>query len=174
LVVIDQDATFYPPAAAAAGIPLDQIIIVRPACRADGLWAADQALRSPAVSVVWGPLTTIDDREARRLQLAAETGGTLGLWLRPPAALHEPSWADVRWFVRGLGIVDASRSTSRRRLESRLVRCRGGQSGASVTLEIDSSGCVHHVPNERKTAAVPLVAQLAHPTPTNRPARRLA
>lgn len=166
LVVIDIDGSFYPLAAVAAGIPLDRIIIVRPTSLADGLWAADQALRNPAVSAVWGRLPTLDDRQARRLQLAAETGRTLGLWLRPGRALSEPSWAEVRWFVHGLETEHSMETGggSSRYLETRLVRCRGGRSGTSVTLEIDSSGKVHHVPSKRKTAAVPLVAQLADPT----------
>jgi hypothetical protein len=39
------------------------------------------------------------DREFRRLQLAAETGGTLGLLVRPAQARDEPSWADLRLLV---------------------------------------------------------------------------
>ncbi|XZE53753.1 ImuA family protein [Planctomycetaceae bacterium SH139] len=188
MVILDLAGTFYPPAAAAAGIPTERMIVVRPANRADALWAADQALRNPAVTVVWGHLERLDDREARRLQLAAELGNTLGLWLRPRVALNEPSWAEVRWHVRSLpgnkltanhfssgGETSWPPVTIQRRLEARLVRCRGGRSGASVVLDIDSGGRVHHASNDQQTAALPLVAQLARPTSDRQqPQRRLA
>ena len=72
LVVIDNEGTFYPAIALAAGIPLSQIVVVRPPSMADAFWAADQALRCPAVTAVWGRFSHLDDRQARRLQLAAD------------------------------------------------------------------------------------------------------
>ena len=174
LVVLDLAGTFYPPAALALGLEAGRIIVLRPANRADGLWAIDQALRSPAVAAVWGRLDSLDDREARRLQLAAEVGNTLGLWTRPQAALRAPSWAETRWLVRGLG-GGAEEEQSQRRLEVRLVRCRGGQTGRKFVLEIDSRGRVRDASSHNETAAMPLVAQLANPAVARqRPQRRLA
>src|SRR6476469_4976749 len=40
---------FYPPAAAAWGIDLSQMLVLRPDSDADALWALDQALRCPGV-----------------------------------------------------------------------------------------------------------------------------
>ncbi|WP_164100716.1 ImuA family protein [Candidatus Laterigemmans baculatus] len=201
LVVIDGSETsrgsgaFYPPAAIAAGIPADQIIVVRVAGRSDFVWAADQALRSPAVAVVWGFLETLDDRDARRLQLAAETGRTTAMFVRPQAALREPSWAEVRWHVRGIPTPSPDqpleqaaqepasrrwraeeRGSGDRRLRARLVRCRGGRAGGSVILRIDAAGRLHHdtASNARHSAALPLVAQLAHPAAAQRAVRRRA
>lgn len=198
LVVIDGGESmrgggaFYPPAAIAAGIPAEQIIVVRVSERGDFVWAADQALRSPAVAVVWGFLERLDDRDARRLQLAAETGRSTAMFLRPRAALREPSWAEVRWHVRGIPGASRQRLETRRletrrfedrgsgdrRLQARLVRCRGGRSGGSVILQIDSAGRLHHEhensSNSRQAAALPLVAQLAHPAAANRALRRRA
>lgn len=178
---------FYPPAAIAAGIPAEQIILVRVSGRSDFVWAADQALRSPAVAVVWGFLETLDDRDARRLQLAAETGRSTAMFVRPKRALREPSWAEVRWHVRGLPATpghdagvrrfeEGERDLGERRLQARLVRCRGGRSGGSVILRIDSAGRLHHetASNSRQAAALPLVAQLAHPAAANRALRRRA
>jgi hypothetical protein len=96
LVVIDRQQTFYPPAAAAWGIDLNRLIVVRPRSARDELWAAVQSLRSPAVAAVWGMIDRLDGRAFRRLQLAAQAGRTLGLLLRPPSARGQPSWADVR------------------------------------------------------------------------------
>lgn len=78
-VIVDWRQQFYPPAAAALGLDLKRIVIVRPTTLADRLWAIDQALRSPAIVAVIVEIEQLDDRAARRLQLAAESGGSLGL-----------------------------------------------------------------------------------------------
>ncbi|MEX2310623.1 MAG: hypothetical protein WD738_23855 [Pirellulales bacterium] len=96
LVVLDRRQTFYPPAAAAWGIDLNRLIIVRPQSARDELWAAVQALSSPAVAAVWAMIDRLDSRAFRRLQLAAQAGRTLGLLLRPAYVRSQPSWADVR------------------------------------------------------------------------------
>lgn len=167
LVVIDCQGSFYPAIALAAGIPLSQIVLIRPQNLTDAFWAADQALRCPAVTAVWSRFSQIDDRQARRLQLAAEQGNTLGLWVLPREALAQPSWADIRWYVRGLtaDTQAPAQNPSDRQLEVHLTRCRGGRSGQRIMLRIDSLGQIHHVHHDRKTAALPLVAQLANPTP---------
>jgi protein ImuA len=95
-------ATFYSPAAAAWGIDLSRLLILRPANEADALWALDQALRCPGVGAVWATCDRLDVRDFRRLQLAAETGGTLGLLLRPDRLRGQPTWADVQWRVSPL------------------------------------------------------------------------
>jgi hypothetical protein len=101
-VVIDGRRDFYPPAAAALGIPLEQTVVVRPAKARDALWAWEQSLRSGAVAVALGWVETLNDRAFRRLQLAAETGGSLGFLLRPASCRAAPSWAEVRLLVRAL------------------------------------------------------------------------
>jgi len=90
---------FYPPAAAAWGIELSRLILLRPANQQDALWALDQALRCPGVGAVWAACDRLDVRALRRLQLAAETGGTLGLLFRPDRLQGQPTWADVQWRV---------------------------------------------------------------------------
>lgn len=75
---IDTAGDFYPPAAAQLGVPLDRLLIIRAPHGSDALWAAEQALRCPAVAAVVLPIRTVADRAARRLQLAAEIGGGLG------------------------------------------------------------------------------------------------
>lgn len=102
LVVIDPQRTYYPPAAAALGIELERMIVVQPRCNADHAWALDQALRCAGVSaaLAWPPCW--DDHIFRRLQLAAESSGALGLLIRSEACCHQPSWADVRLLVEPL------------------------------------------------------------------------
>ncbi len=99
LVVVDPRQEFYPPAAAAMGISLEQMIVLQTTDWQDQLWATEQALRCPSVAAVWGWFDVIDDRWFRRLQLSAESSGCLGLLLQPLSAARAPSWAEVQWLV---------------------------------------------------------------------------
>ncbi len=100
---IDVRGELYPPAAAALGVELDRLLIVRPpggARGGAGLWAAEALLGSGAFAAVVmddpeGPPSRGAEVGLRRLVAAAEQGGTVGLWLslpgavlRPPAALR--------------------------------------------------------------------------------------
>ena len=169
LVVLDRRREFYPPAAVVWGLELSQLLIVRPREKADKLWAWDQALRCPAVAAVWGSLRELDGRAFRRLQLAAEQGRGLGLLLRPAAARDQPSWADVRLFVQPLAgeaagqssrhtpcAVNGTRSVpatmTGRRLRVQVLRCRRGQAGAEVELELDEAlGTIREAPRREMT-----------------------
>ena len=126
VVVLDRTGEFYPLAAVAQGIEPARLIVVHPANKADHIWALDQALRCPAVAAVvaWPESLDgkLDGRTFRRLQLAAEQGGGLGLLIRPESVRGQPSWADVRLLVEPL----PSTSSYGRRMRVVLLRCRGG------------------------------------------------
>ena len=102
LVWIDPAGTFYPPAALrglgpTAG-PLD---VLRPG-RADLAWATAECLRCRQVRAVVALWMHRPTRvEVRRLQLAAEHGGGVGLLLRPnlPGAGANVYAAATRWLV---------------------------------------------------------------------------
>lgn len=159
LVVIDPLNQFFPPAAAAIGINLDNLIVLRTgsqsprntgststtetitgkatASHQDLLWAVDQSLRCPAVAAVWGPLE-IDERWFRRFQLSAESSGCLGLFLQPPAATKRPSWADVQWLV---GMRNSSPTNNlpqhSQLVRLQLTRCRGTHTGKTINVAIN-------------------------------------
>jgi hypothetical protein len=161
LVVIDRERTFYPPAAAAWGINLARLIIVRPRTARDALWAAVQSLRSPAVAATWTTADRLDPREFRRLQLAAREGHTLGLVVRPACVRGQLSWADVQIAVDGMpsnldGTPRASgdgRAT--RGVNIYITRLRGGRPGGQVTLEIDdSTPIVREMKEGRRLSAI--------------------
>jgi hypothetical protein len=192
VVVIDRRQMFYPPAAAAWGIDLDRLIVVQPRSGREELWAAVQSLRSPVVAAVWAAIERIDDRAFRRLQLAAESGRTLGLLLRPADARGQPSWADVRLFAKSMEQGAGSRElllaprsvlpACYRRVHVRVLRCHGGRPGSSACLEIDdaahairevNSGMsrliypavpANTVSANHDTHSLPVVAELADPT----------
>ena len=147
LVILDQQGEFYPPAALAAGMAPERLLLVRPADAAEALWAVEQALRCSAVGAVLAWPARLAGRPFRRLQLAAEAGGGLGLLVRPPAAADEPSWAEVRLQVAPLPSEGECRG---RRLRIAVARCRGGNAGEAVEVEIHD-----------ETLAVSLVPRLA-------------
>src|SRR6266540_2348938 len=101
---VDGRGELYPPAAAARGVDLGRLLVVRPPMTASGspppgaeapwrsaLWASEALLASGAFAAVVMdvplPLTGAlagADAVARRLQAAAERGGAVGLWLARP------------------------------------------------------------------------------------------
>ncbi len=136
-IVVDWRQQFYPPAAAAMGLDLKRIIIVRPTTLADRLWAIDQALRSPSIVAVIAEIEQLDDHAARRLQLAAESGGGLGLLIRSSQRQH-PSWAEIQWLVRPL-VQSANAPMAHRPLQLELLRVRGGQHGSRVNIQVNAT-----------------------------------
>ena len=142
---------FYPPAAAALGIELDNLVVVHPTRPADYDWAWSQSLHCSAVAAVVGWPEKLDSREFRRWQLAAETSGSLGLLVRSSRAAGEPHWADVRLLVQSLS------TAAERRMKVELLRCRGRQASRSVELELDD-----------ETHTLHLAAELAPATPVRR------
>jgi protein ImuA len=131
---VDGRGELYPPAAAARGVDLARLLLVRPlrdpACEASpprgagarpgeagaagamraGLWAAEALLASGAFAAVAvdvpipGALRGAD-AVARRLQAAAEKGGAVGLWLGGGNGLRLPAAVRVELAVEGERIV---------------------------------------------------------------------
>ena|SRR5690242_9287527 len=113
----------FPAAWIAAGVDLRFLQIVQ-AGEHDAMWAAEQCLRSAACAAVLCWPRQADTATLRRLQLAAETGQTIGFLLRPSAAAAQASMAAVR-----IGI-----ETGPMRLC--VLKCRGGNPPAqAVALE---------------------------------------
>lgn len=151
--VIDRGRKFYPPAAAAWGIDLATTLIIRPKNHSDELWAIDQALRSRQLTAVIAWPETVDSYAFRRLQLAVEESGTLGLLVRDAAARREPTWAHVRMLIdsrEAAGATSTAKesianeatangSTAKEawQLHVELLRCRGGFARGDLHLQID-------------------------------------
>jgi hypothetical protein len=136
LVVIDRRRTFYPLAAAACGVDL-RLLLVRPQNDRDEAWAIDQALRSGGANAVLAWPDKLDDHLFRRLQLAAEAGDTLGLFLRPSRAIAEPSWAELRWLVEPLPSLPSRAAGVSRRVQLTLLRAPGRSALAAQRLALN-------------------------------------
>lgn len=120
IIIVDPSGTFHAAGAIACGILPQRMVVCRPNNRRDSVWAIDQALRCSSVAAVWCALPwNFDDRDARRLQLAAEEGRTPGLFVLPSSARTRPSFAAVRWHVAAVP-VDASRLSADQRVAAGL------------------------------------------------------
>lgn len=186
VVVFDEPRQFYPPAAAALGLDLEKLILVRPGRPADTLWALDQVLRCPGVAAAWAPLERLGERDFRRLQLAAESGDCLGMLLRPARVRGQPSWAHVQLLVEAChqeltpppGTEVWQDGCGWRRLRVRRTRGRpaavavGEGRLPSVELEIDeTSGIVRSTSRGHETHPLHLAPSLASPAVPRRSAR---
>jgi hypothetical protein len=145
LVIADRNRQFYPPAAAAMGVDLGNVVVIRPPeeksphdRRYDNefFWAIDQALGCSAVAAVWGAVDQVGERWFRRFQLSAEASGTMGLFVRPASAIGQPGWSEVQWHVAAKRSHVTAAATQC--VDLKLARCRGGQSGKRIGLKIDT------------------------------------
>jgi protein ImuA len=128
----------YGPGLDCLGLPMERLILVRVPRPIDALWAFEEALKSPGVVIVIAELPqggdAADFTVTRRLTLAAQAGGGLGLLLR-----HRPlpiaTAATTRWQVAaapstpdrfgGLGHItfDLSLNRNRRGRCGRFIVC---------------------------------------------------
>src|SRR5262245_26468545 len=185
VVFLDRERQVYPPAVVAAGIDAERLIVVHPETEADELWAADQALRSRAAGAVWLWRERLRQHDFRRLRLAAECGGAIGVLLRPARVLGQTTWADVQLVVRPreaedrgqktedravgrLSSVFCPLSSTSRRLQVEVTRCRGHGDPQIVEVELDDvSGALRAVgPHETLRVSVP--PRLADPAASRR------
>jgi len=116
----------YAPALIQWKLPLKYLLIVQTRSLQESLWAAEQALRCPALGAVLSWSCEIADKNVRRLQLAAEAGGSLGILYRPAEAAREHSPAALRLRLRATAnglVVD-------------IPKCRGGRTGVRLQLPL--------------------------------------
>lgn len=172
IAIIDPAGCFYPPAAVAWGIRMDDLLLVRPGDEREARWATDQALRCAGLAavVVWP--TRLDAHTFRRWQLAAEQSGVLGLMVRPAEARREPSWAEARLLVAPRRTSGAMSEERRRRLRIEVLSARGGalqrglqgDLGGGPGIEVMVNHETHALEFVRGTSSgLPVVSQLADP-----------
>ncbi len=109
----------FAPALVRQGINLSRFMIIRPPTATEALWAAEQALSSGVCAAVLIWLKGTDDRWLRRLKLAAEEGGALGVLFRPERHRFESSPAVLRLLL--------TQGEREPRLE--LLKVQGGKPG---------------------------------------------
>lgn len=130
VAIIDRSQSFYPLAAQSLGLDPDSMLIIRPRSLQEESWAIEQTLRCSAIAAVWGCIDQIGSRIFRRWQLAAEEGGSVGLFVRSPKCLRTPTWAEVSLQVRPC-------ATASFKIYVETLRSHGSHSGRSAEFEVD-------------------------------------
>jgi len=137
ILYLDARADFYPPAAARLGVPLDRLLVIRAVRSADLLWICEQALGCRSIAAVIAPLRRLEGAASRRLQLAAEAGGSLGLLIHPGEA-GGPTFSATRLRLEPLAGDDPAR-----RLRISVLKVREGSLVEPFVLELpDAAGDV--------------------------------
>lgn len=130
IVWCDPGETLYPPAVAAAGVPMERLFLLHPKTQSDQSWAVAECMRCKGVGATIAQVGKISRIEARRLQLAAEQGGGIGVLLRPMDRNASTYAAATRWLVspaQGLRTVQ--------RWKIQLLHAHGGRIGQTILLE---------------------------------------
>lgn len=138
VIIVDSGQDLFPLGMSTSD--LQQTVIVRPPRLADALWTMEQALRTPGVEAVVGAIERLPSASFRRLQLAAEAGGALGVLLRSERCAHEPSFAEYRILVRPVPI--ANDLLMKRQWQLELLRSRGRFHAGRLVVELDHEATV--------------------------------
>jgi protein ImuA len=152
-------APLYPPGLARLGLDMSAFVMARPRRRQDALWIAEEGLKSGALAAVaLEAAFQISLTESRRLQLAAEESGCLGLMLRPAGVAASTSAARTRWQVSSRPVAHGEH---RQAWQLELARNRGGSAGRNRDIwEVTWDGTAHrfHLVSEtchRSPCAIP-------------------
>jgi len=121
IVLISPPYQPYAPAWQKAGVFLSSLHVIQAAPK-QALWATEQALRSGSCGAVLTWPMKADDKSLRRLQVAAESGHTMGFAFRAISTASNPSPAPVRVSLTG----------TRLEPDLRLVKCRGANASAKA------------------------------------------
>lgn len=130
LIWSDPRNELYPPALIELGVDLRSVFLLHPDNPADELWALCECLKCKGVGAVVAPISRLTRLSARRIQLAAETGGTTAILLRPNGTGSQIYAAATRWLV-----APAPGERSVQRWMIQLLHGHGGRVGQSVFLE---------------------------------------
>ncbi|HIE96928.1 MAG TPA: hypothetical protein EYG03_30885 [Planctomycetes bacterium] len=180
--IVDGRGCFNPVAVRNTGIPFSRLLVVSPRAdragryrfhsdntgsnsqrqqhqRTETLWALEQLGRCSGVQVVVAWVDRLSSTAQRRLQLAVETSGVTVFLIRPAAALHQTSWADLRFHVQSAQTAESVVSVGetarhRSRIAVRLIRSKNAvQHNGCALLEChDETGDVLEVPELARPA----------------------
>lgn len=160
-----------PHALAQHGLPPERQLLVRPPRLDQQLWAAEEILRSGACSAMlsWFSAQTLQNRQLRRLHLAAQEGQCWHIHFRPSAAQEEVSPTPLR----------LSLAAAEQGLRIRILKQSGGAAGQALTLPRPAALYYQQRPvsawptvavpsktrRKRLTLLAPLTAPAASPLP---------
>jgi cell division inhibitor SulA len=124
----------YAPALAARGLRVERLLLIRDVSAGQRLWAAEQALKSTACSIVLVWPEQVRTAQLRRLQLAAEQGDCPVILFRPSSAAGQGSPAALRLCVR----------PAPPGLEVQVLKRRGAWGGETCIVRMQGVGSRSH------------------------------
>ncbi|HEX8233352.1 MAG TPA: damage-inducible protein [Caulobacteraceae bacterium] len=137
----------FAPALSQAGLDPDRVIFVEAGDEKAVLASFEEGLRHAGVGGVVGEVAKLTMTASRRLQLAAETSGAIGIAIRrwrraeEAKAFDQPTAARTRWRVAALPSSPLpALGVGRPRWRLELVRCRSGESGVFEVEACDEKG----------------------------------
>lgn len=116
----------YAPTLNAEGLDMRRILMVQEITEQERLWSAEQALQSGTCSVVLMWPSQLSISQLRRLQLAAEQGGCMGILFRSLRDARQSSPAALRLKV----------SPSPVGLDVEVLKKRGGWGGEQCSIKL--------------------------------------
>ncbi|WP_248312773.1 ImuA family protein [Bosea spartocytisi] len=139
----------FAPALAQAGLPPDRVIYVEAGDDKALLACMEEGLRHGGLGAVVGEVARLSMTASRRLQLAAEGAGTIGIALRrwrrqtEAADFGQPTAAMTRWRVSVLPSAPLPvPGVGRHRWLVELIRARAGESADFELEACDDTGCL--------------------------------
>jgi len=135
------------PALAQAGLPPDRVIYVEAGDEKSVLACFEEGLRHGGLGGVVAEVARLSMTASRRLQLAAESSGTIGVairrWRRQAEAadFRQPTASVTRWRVTALPSTPLPvPGVGRARWRLELIRCRAGESADFEVEACDGKG----------------------------------
>ena len=121
----------YAPALVQAGINTDQVLVVNldTSCK-DALWSMEKALQTKNCGLVLAWQTWLPGKVLRRLQLAAETGSTLGVLFKHRDSKYSPS--QIRLQIKG----SSPHAGSFNEADVTVIKARGNFKPLTTQLEL--------------------------------------
>ena len=123
-----ETGTPYGPGLGPLGVNTRRLLMVKTRRDVDLLWSMEEALRCSDLAVIVGEGVVPNLTAARRLQLAAEAGGTTALLIVPSSATVSVA-ALTYWRVAAARAPATTLPTLHPVWDVELVRCRGGKPG---------------------------------------------
>lgn len=137
----------FAPAIAQAGLCSDRVIYVEAGDEKTLLACFEEGLRHGGLGAVVGEVSRLSMTASRRLQLAAETGGVMGLavrrWRRQADAADfgQPTAAQTRWRVSAAPSTPLpTTGVGRARWFIELIRCKAGECAEFELEACDETG----------------------------------
>jgi protein ImuA len=139
----------FAPALAQAGLSPDRVIFIEAGDEKDLLACFEEGLRHRGLGATVAEVGRLSMTASRRLQLAAEASGGIGIairrWRRQSEAADfgQPTASVTRWRVSMLPSAPLpTAGVGRARWLLELIRCRAGESADFIVEACDAKGCL--------------------------------